>query len=249
MQQGPGLGSVSMDVLSGLTQTSTRHKEKTRQDSLRQGWCGRRPRKAKHGHSSSETWKIQGKICVIISREYQLWSVIFTSLFGEVTHSPHLKHTSSWSISGDFKSVRQSKLESNTDGNCGPLDLCVKGRWGVNAGTVCQTRLMQREIEAQRKWATYYSRIAERAFVSGCSQSLPVWSVHCCSMPLVWRSEDNFWKLVFSFCHVVSRHRRQASFTYWAVLPAPHCDLNPCVRDAKQEQVEGILKEKILHRL
>lgn len=147
---GTRFSSVSMDVLSGLTQTGTRHKEKTRQDSLRQGWRGRRPRKAKHGHSSTETRKIQGKICVIILRKYQLWSVIFTSLFGEATHSPHLKHTSSWSISGDFKSMRQSKLESNTEGNCGSLDLCVKGRSGVNAGTLCQTRLMQREIERQR---------------------------------------------------------------------------------------------------
>lgn len=37
MQQGPGLGVVSMDVLFGLTQTSTMHNEKTQQDSLRQG--------------------------------------------------------------------------------------------------------------------------------------------------------------------------------------------------------------------
>lgn len=37
MQQGPGLGAVSMDVLFGLTQTSTMHNEKTQQDSLRQG--------------------------------------------------------------------------------------------------------------------------------------------------------------------------------------------------------------------
>lgn len=150
IQQGSGLGSFSMDVLFGLTQTSTRHKEKIQQDSLRQRWGGHKPRKAKHGHSSTETRKMQGKVCVIISRRHRLWSGIFTSLFGEVTHFPHLKPRNSWFMSGDFESVRQSKLKSNTEGNCGSLDLCVRERWGVNAGTLCQTRLMQREIEAQR---------------------------------------------------------------------------------------------------
>lgn len=151
MQQGPGLGSVSMDVLSGLAQTSTRHKEKTRQDSLRQGWCGRRPRKAKHGHSSSETWKIQGKICVIISREYQLWSVIFTSLFGEVTHSPHLKHTSSWSISGDFKSLRQSKMTLKVWDNQN-WNQIQKGIVGLSISVWKGDRVSTQEHFARQDW-------------------------------------------------------------------------------------------------